>query len=124
MAQAVRRRLLTAKARVRAWISLCGICGGQSGTGTRISQISSVLPVNIIPPRLSVFMCYLGVNNSLVGGRSSETPSHHIDMNKLCTYFHLTQLTVTNINWLMLFKEMIAVYSENHFNAHKYKMRS
>jgi hypothetical protein len=94
---------------------------------TRLSQISSVFPVNIIPPRLSIFMYYLGVNNSLVGGRSSETSSHHIDMNnmkKLCTDFHLTQLTVTNINWLMLFKEIIAVYSENHFNAHKYKMRS
>jgi hypothetical protein len=34
MAQAVSRRLLTVEARVRALIGPCGICGGQSGTGT------------------------------------------------------------------------------------------
>jgi hypothetical protein len=40
MAQAVSRRLLTAKVRVSA----CGICGGQSGNGTGISPVSSVSP--------------------------------------------------------------------------------
>jgi hypothetical protein len=34
MAQAVSRRPLTAEARVRSRVSPCGICGGQSGTGT------------------------------------------------------------------------------------------
>jgi hypothetical protein len=37
MAQAVSRRLLTAEARVRSRVSPCGICGGQSGTGTGFS---------------------------------------------------------------------------------------
>jgi hypothetical protein len=49
MAQVVSRRPLTVEARVRAWVNPCGICGGQSGTGTGFSPSSSVLPVNIIP---------------------------------------------------------------------------
>jgi len=35
--------------------------------------------VNIIPLWLSIFIC--GMNNRPVGGRSSETSSHPIDMN-------------------------------------------
>jgi hypothetical protein len=44
MAQAVSRRPLTAEARVRSRVSPCGICGGQSGTGTRFSRSTSVFP--------------------------------------------------------------------------------
>jgi hypothetical protein len=40
MAQAVNRQLLTAESRVRALISPCGICGGQSGAGTGFSPNS------------------------------------------------------------------------------------
>jgi hypothetical protein len=47
MAQAVSRRPLTAEA------SLCGICGGQSGTGTDFLRVHSSSTVNIIPPWLS-----------------------------------------------------------------------
>jgi hypothetical protein len=46
-AQVVSRRPLTAEARVLARVNSCGICGGQSGTGTGFS------PVSIIPPSLS-----------------------------------------------------------------------
>jgi len=56
MAQVVTRRPLTADARFRAWISLCGICGRQSGTGAGFSP--SYSPVNIIPPS-SIFMYHL-----------------------------------------------------------------
>jgi hypothetical protein len=53
MAQAVSRRPLTAEARVRPRVSPCGICGGQSGTGTGFSpRVLTFSPVNSIPPVL------------------------------------------------------------------------
>jgi hypothetical protein len=54
MAQAVSRRHVTVEAKVRGRVSPCGIYGGQSGTGTDFSPSSSVSPVNIIPPWLSM----------------------------------------------------------------------
>jgi hypothetical protein len=47
MAQVVSRRPLTAEARVRARVNLCGICGGQSGTGTDFLRVLRFSPVNI-----------------------------------------------------------------------------
>jgi hypothetical protein len=44
MAQTVSCWPPTAEARVRSRVSPCGICGGQSGTGTSFSPSSSVFP--------------------------------------------------------------------------------
>jgi hypothetical protein len=44
MAQVVSLRPLTAEARVRSRVSPCGICGGQSGTGTGFSPSTLVFP--------------------------------------------------------------------------------
>jgi hypothetical protein len=44
MAQAVSRQPLTAESRVRTRVNPCGICDGQSGTGTGFSPSSLVFP--------------------------------------------------------------------------------
>jgi hypothetical protein len=44
MAQAVSHRPHTTDAQVHAWVNPCGICGGQSSTGTRFSPSSLVFP--------------------------------------------------------------------------------
>jgi hypothetical protein len=44
IAQPVSRRLPTSEARFRSWVSSCGICGGQRGTGTGFSTSTSVFP--------------------------------------------------------------------------------
>jgi hypothetical protein len=49
MAQAVSRRPLIAEAWVRARVSPCGICGGQSGIGTGFSLVLRFSPDNFIP---------------------------------------------------------------------------
>jgi hypothetical protein len=50
MAQAVSRMPPTAEARVRDRFSSCGICDGQSGTGTGFLLEFRVFPVSNIPP--------------------------------------------------------------------------
>jgi hypothetical protein len=44
MPQTVSRRPLTAEARFVSRVSPCGICGGQSGTGTGFSPSTSAFP--------------------------------------------------------------------------------
>ena len=52
MAEAASRRPLTAEARVRSRVGPCGICGGQSGTGTGFLRVLRFFPVIFIPPVL------------------------------------------------------------------------
>jgi hypothetical protein len=44
MAQAVSHRILTVEARVQSQASQCGVCGGQSGSGTGFSPSTSEFP--------------------------------------------------------------------------------
>jgi hypothetical protein len=74
MAQAVSRQPLITKAGVRDRVRPCGICGGQSGTGTGFSMSSLVFfcqyHFTVVPYRYIIWW----MNNRPVGGRSSETP--------------------------------------------------
>jgi hypothetical protein len=77
MAQVVSRLPLAAKARDLARVSPRGIFGGQSGIGRGFLRVFRFLSVDIISSRLHTHII-LGIT---VGGRSSETWSHPIDMN-------------------------------------------
>jgi hypothetical protein len=58
MVQVISHWPLTAEAWVRVWVNPCGICGGQSGTGTGFSPNS--FPVNISFHRRSPNSYHLG----------------------------------------------------------------
>jgi hypothetical protein len=80
IAQAIRRRLPTATARVRARVKSCGICGGQSVTGAGSLQIFRFsLPIRIppiVPHSSSIFWGWYNRPNS---GRSTKwTQSDHM----------------------------------------------
>jgi hypothetical protein len=60
MAQAVSCRPLTAESTVRALVNPCGICDGQSGTGTGFLRVLRFSPANIIPPSFFILIYHLG----------------------------------------------------------------
>jgi hypothetical protein len=65
MAQVVSRWPLTAEARVRARVSPCEICGGQSGTGQVYLRVLRFSPVSISFHRRSPNSYHLGMRNML-----------------------------------------------------------
>jgi hypothetical protein len=60
MTHVVIRRPFTEKAWVHAWITPCGICGKQSGTGTVFLLVLWLCPFSVIPLWLSILIYYLG----------------------------------------------------------------
>jgi hypothetical protein len=56
-----------------------------------LGQVSLLLlrffSVSIISQLLSMLISHMGINNKFVGGLSSETYSHPIDMNLFKTFF-------------------------------------
>jgi hypothetical protein len=82
MAQAVSRRPLTGEARVRAQVSPCGISGLLSDTRTGLSEFFGFsLPIPF--HRGSPYSHFIWRMSRPVGGRSLETQSHPINMNKV-----------------------------------------
>jgi hypothetical protein len=80
MAQAISLRPFTTETRIRARVSSCVICGGQSGTWTGFSVISSFFSLSVSIHRGCTYLGLIwGMNNRTVGGRSSDTVSPHRD---------------------------------------------
>jgi hypothetical protein len=100
--QAVSRRLPTEAARVRARVRLCGICGGQSGTGEGFLRVLWFpLPIRIPPiaPQSSSSSSIIwGWYNRPNSGRSTKwTQSHPIHVRQVYIYVCWAVGSLTNI---------------------------
>jgi hypothetical protein len=71
VAQAVRRWLPTAAARVRVQAA-CGVCGGQSGTGAGVFSEYFGFPCQISTPNFSIIIITRGWHDRSIGGPSAE----------------------------------------------------
>jgi len=83
MAQAVSRQPLIAEAQIRSRDSQCGIYNELIGTGTGSYPSSSVFPCQYHSTLAPYSYITLAMKNGPVGGRSSETQSHSIDVNNI-----------------------------------------
>jgi hypothetical protein len=77
-AQAVGRKFLTAEAWVRAQVSPCRICGGESGTGTSFLRVLWFFPVSIIPPLFHIHSYIIwGMDKGPVRGPVPQRQQSH-----------------------------------------------
>jgi hypothetical protein len=87
MAQVVSSRPLTAEARVLTGVNPCGICSWQSGSGTRFFSEFFGFPLSLSFHRGSSYSYIIcGMISRPVGGRSSETSCHAMNMYKTKTF--------------------------------------
>jgi hypothetical protein len=65
-----------------------GFVVDEAALGQVLLRVLRFSPANIIPPWVSTLIHYLGDNYRYAGGRSSETSSHPIEINK---YYRVIQ---------------------------------
>jgi hypothetical protein len=113
MVQAVSQQPLATEAQVHAWVCPCGICGGQSGTGTGSSPSSTVFPhqyhsTMVLHPHISSGEWTIGLLEVAVH-RHSLTPSTWATRTSPCltkirniSAFRLSGLSVKNLILIFL----------------------
>jgi hypothetical protein len=123
LAQAVTRRLPTAVVRVRAHVRLCGICGGQNGTGAGFLRVLRFpLPIFIPPTAPHSSSIIRGRYSRPVSGRCTKwTQSHptprHLVIKRLMIYFISPSINKSlifenhhDMEWTQLWKSVRAQF--------------
>jgi hypothetical protein len=77
IAQVVSRRVLTAEAQARSQIRTCGICNGQSGSGTGFLRVFRFLLSILISPNIPHSSIIWGWYNGSISGRHSKWIRSH-----------------------------------------------
>jgi hypothetical protein len=95
VAQAISHRPLTAETWLTPQIRSCGICSGQSGTGTDLSLCILVLACRYLPLQLH---CHSFIHLMLAVDRIMKYTCKKGD-----TFYHLPQFTVSNRTTYTLF---------------------
>jgi hypothetical protein len=103
MAQAVSRRPVTMESRVRTQVNPCGICGGQSGTGT-------CFPLSISFHRRSPYSSSGEWTICLLVAAVQRCQSHSIMINQPVWYKQVYSIKVLLIHIMMILMNWIVHY--------------
>jgi hypothetical protein len=107
MAQALSRRPLTAEVRIRSRAIPCGICGGQSGSGTGFS------------PSTSIFSCQFHSNGAPLQGKTKRMGWNVACMDKLRNIY----MCINNFNVIIWFEKTVLENKPGWYNSFKIDLK-